>query len=260
MKNLVIAICLIFLLAACEAEPTPFPVELPPTPEPTLAPTAIPAVRYGLDANTAGFVPDLAEIEARAVLFTEAMNPADLGARFDLIAAYGSLDGWLHVPQTPTVTLIVNPAAVSPEVVSIILRGVDPGAVVTGLGIPGAMVVENLSIPPDDLLNELANLGSPDGLGLAMGVTYIPGASMIQAQLAAININTRIVMVSHTEIEQAFANNQIQLALISWTDTPPDLFSVENMINLYRLPISYLAVDGLNISFTRGGFPIGAWE
>ncbi|PJF22029.1 MAG: hypothetical protein CUN56_08040 [Phototrophicales bacterium] len=255
-KQIPLILICVLILAACEAEPTPFPVDLPPTPEPTLAPTAIPAVRYGLDVNTAGWMPNASSM----IVMTEAVDPADLGGRFDLIAAYGLLDGWQQAPQPANVTLIVDPLAISSDLIMVIFQAVDPGAVVTNLAIPGSMVLENLHVPPDMLLNTLANLGKPDGLGMAMGVTFVPGAEIIQAQLAAVNIHTRLVNLSHSEIAQAFAEKQIQLALVTWSDSPPDFSSAENMLNLYALPISYLAVDDLEITFTEQGFPVAHWR
>jgi hypothetical protein len=53
------------------------------------------------------------------------------------------------------------------------------------------------------------------------------------------------------------------IALITWATpeqrrTWTDLAGDTNVFDLFTLPISYLAVDGLNINFAPDGFPLAS--
>jgi hypothetical protein len=103
----------LFLLAACQPEPTPFPVDVPSPYAATSVPTTTgsPSVRYALAANTEGFAADLELIEAVAQVeqLTHAPRLEDLGNRFDILAAYADLPGGTRSPVVPHVSLVVNP-------------------------------------------------------------------------------------------------------------------------------------------------------
>src|SRR5512145_2156078 len=149
-----LAITIFLGLTACEPEPTPFPVDVPlaetavltPPPAVTLeATSAAPGVvRYALAANTTGLVADLPLLAASAQVetLTEPVNPADLGLRYDLIAAYGDLPGSARSPVMPHVALIINPAAPpldNPELVAVIRRSLNPNEMLETLNLPGAV-------------------------------------------------------------------------------------------------------------------------
>jgi hypothetical protein len=115
----------------------------------------------------------------------------------------------------------------------------------------------------DLLRQELANAGFPDGFDLTIGHTYTPGALQIAKQFDRIGLITRLLLMDESELMAAFASGQLHLALIAWT-TPESRqewaahFGEENVIDLYALPISYLASPGLSITFTVNGWPLAA--
>src|SRR5262245_16264955 len=85
----------VLLVAACGPEATPYPVDIPSATTSTPQTSDTSTIRYALAANTNGLVSDLSLIQASAQIeqLTEAVNPADLGNRYDLVAAYGDLPG-----------------------------------------------------------------------------------------------------------------------------------------------------------------------
>jgi hypothetical protein len=111
----------------------------------------------------------------------------------------------------------------------------------------------------------MANLGYPDGARIVLGHTFAPGVNEVAERLAAVNVRTRIVALEHDELRAAMANGRVHMALVTWI-TPEDqqewqtAFGAASTANLYNLPISYLAVPGLNITFTPGGWPLGTWQ
>ncbi|MBC7871994.1 MAG: hypothetical protein H7Y09_14205 [Chitinophagaceae bacterium] len=249
-------------LSACEAPATPFPVEIAAT-ETMPSPIAtIEPIRYALDVNTIGFIAEMDQLQAAAqveILGTTA-NPADLGGRYDLVAAYGAQSGWTLSPITLHIALVIG--QIEDETLSEILRAsINPQIVVDNLGIPGAIAEPTDILSASTLRAQMANRGKPDGYGLAIGAAYLPGAAQIVEQWTAINIETRLLWMSNAQIFTALESGEIQIALITWTTSEErqnwvERFGAENIIDLYTLPISYLAVPGLNISFTPGGWPL----
>ena len=63
------------------------------------------------------------------------------------------------------------------------------------------------------------------------------------------------------EIAARLSSGQIHLALVAWTaseqrETWVTRLSSANVIDLYTIPISYLALPELTITFTQGGWPL----
>jgi len=249
-------------LSACEAQATPFPVELAATATlpPPMATTE--PIRYALDANTIGFIAEMDQLQAAAQITLLATNatPADLGVQYDVIAAYGAQSGWTLPPITPHIALVIGQIE-DATLTEILRQSINPQLVVDGLGISGA-TAEIVSIASASTLRaQMANRGKPDGYGLAVGAAYTPGAAQIAEQWAAINIETRLLWMNNAQIFTALESSEIQIALITWATSEEqqnwiERFGTENIIDLYTLPISYLAVEGLNISFTPGGWPL----
>lgn len=268
-------LCLIILLAACGPEATPFPVDLPTpdtamsaslgTPEAAPGVNAAPGViRYALAANIAGLVDDLSLIEqtARVETLAAPVNPDDLGSRYDIIAAYGDLPGGQRSPIEHHVALVLNPA-LSPtndaDIAGILRRAINPQAILPAMTIPGAMPELLESDSPTTLRVELANAGWPDGFDLNLVYDDAPGVEAVIAALQSISI---VVYARQADDAlAAFETNQANLALITWS-TPEERATWEkregdaNVIPLYTLPISYLAVEGLTITFTPSGWPV----
>jgi len=261
---------MVLLIGACSDDAaTPFPAQLPTTPTSPPQATDIPPIRYVLGANTIGYVADLAALEAAAQVEqrAESVDPAGLGGAFDLVATYGAYEGWQRSPLTPQAMLVINPDAdpLTPDLADLLRRAINPQPVVDALGIPGVNPAMVMSVSPRALREQLANAGRPDGLQIALGHTFVPGAEAIAAQLDAINVDVRLVAVPADEINAALTAGRVQMALVTWTDPAQQadwrgLFGAAYTADLYNLPISYLAVDGLTINTTPGGWPLPGWE
>src|SRR5689334_10569755 len=108
--RLFVLLVLFLVSAACTPEATPFPVDVP-----TFASAASSAnqtiIRYALAPNTNGLVSDLVLIEKATQIeaLDTAINPADLGSRFDIAAAYGDIPDGMRSPITPHIALVINP-------------------------------------------------------------------------------------------------------------------------------------------------------
>lgn len=257
------------LLTACEAKPTPFPVDIPVTPTVTPDPTPIPPVRYALAPNTAGFVTDIDRIRATAQVeqLTNTVNPSDLGLLYDLVAVFGEYPGWTRTDVTPQVMFLVNPNAAPLDVQTafLIRLSVNADEVVNALGIPGVAAADpppdTLPLTPQEIRAEFANLGRPDGFRLALGYVPVPGADTIFAQLNTVNVETRRVLAADEQIRADLAAGRLHLAIVTWY-TPEeqqawrDLVGTDYALDLYNLPISFLAIPELTVTFTEGGWPL----
>jgi hypothetical protein len=258
----------LLVLAACEPEPTPFPVTMPETPTVEPQVTAVPVIRYAFSGNTIGFVEELDQIEARAQveMITDVVDPAQLGTRFDLVATYGVYDGWSRSPINPQVMLVINPKAdpLTLGLADVIRRSIQPQSIVEGIGWPGMTPSVVVTTSAVALREELANLGYPDGVKIALAHTFVPGADQIAQRLNQINVQVRTLAMSRDELETALLEGRVHIGLIAWVDEAErdhwsQLFGAAFTTDLYNLPISYLAIPQLAISFTGGGWPVGDW-
>lgn len=257
---------LILFLAACGPEVTPFPASLP-TEAATLTPGGVQAVRYALAANAEGLVADIDLIQASAQIeqLHEAVHPDDLGIRYDMVAVYGDLPGGTRSPVTLHVVLVMNadvPPLDNPVLLDALRKSVNPGAAAEALSIPGLTAETVDHDEARDLRVQLANAGWPDGFGLQMGAAGVPGVGALIGQWQAAGIAVQTQPMSEAEIKAGFESGRIQAALTAWTSEEEragwgQRMGSENVLDLYSVPISYRAVDGLKISFTPGGWPIG---
>lgn len=262
----VLLMCFFLIIAACTEEPTPFPADIPGETEAAIPVGESSVIRYVLAANTEGFVSELELIEASAQVeqLTEPVTPDDLGTEYDLFAAYGDLPGGTRSPVMPHVTLVIK-SDIAPlddlSLRNILIRSLSPKAVVDRLGIPGATPAELESTTSGLLRAELANAGWPDGLSLILGYAHTPGALQVAEQLQMAGIHARLSPMNQRELKNAFDAGTIQAGLITW-NTPEEHaewvehFGSSNVINLYSIPISYIARPDLSIDFTPGGWPL----
>ncbi|MBI1259113.1 MAG: hypothetical protein GC204_16715 [Chloroflexi bacterium] len=241
-----VAAGLLLLVCACEPEATPLPVNLPtlPPPSPT-AGTPMP-LRYAVAPDALPYLTyqDRSLISASAQLIELDTSPiaADLGTRYEIVVALGDLPDGTRTGSPLQINLSMNialPPLDDPRLVDILRRAIDPQKLVSALALPG---VQAVSAAPSDTLSirtDLANAGYPDGFDLTIAAA--PAAAALTQLLGAVNIETRVVTSADEPTHLSFVNGQ----------PPPS-----NVIPLYTLPISYHAVDGLNITFTPNGFPI----
>ncbi len=271
MKQTVWVLLMLGLLVACEPEPTPFPVDVPVTPTPTPEPTPILPVRYALAPNTQGLIEDFDVIQASAEVeqLFDGVAPNELGTRFDVVATYGEFSGWSQSEANPHAMLIINPETepLDAQFAYLISLGIDPTAIVEAIDVPGISPADSTQnaakMKSSQIRSDMANLGRPDGFRLGLGAAFIPGARQVADHLETINIETRITQGSNDQLRDDLTAGRIHLALVSWTSEREravwhDLFGVDYAIDLYTVPISYLATPELSITFTDGGWPIAS--
>jgi hypothetical protein len=259
---------LALVLAACEAQPTPFPVDLPSVPTSTPEPSIAAPIRYALDANTLGYVADIEMIEGSAQVeqLTEEINPNDFGNRYDIAAGYGVWSDWTRSPVIPHVALILNdnaPPLDSLLLANVVRLSVNAEAIVAELGIPGVVADESTASSVQTLRAELANQGYPDGLKLTLAYAYTPGVVQLAHQLRAAGIEVQAAPMVDADIQAALSEKWLHLALVAWTTeeqraTWAAQVGEENVVNLYILPISYRALPEFTITFTPSGWPIAS--
>lgn len=253
------------ILAACEPQATPFPVEMPPTSAPSPTPGALLPLRYALDANMAGFVPDLPLIAgAQIEQLAERLSPQAVGTQYDVGVAYGEWAGLTRAAIIPHVALLINPSAPPLDqsaLVEIVRQSINTDALAAALNIPGVIASPHTTAPIPTLRTQLANLGYLDGIVLYLAYAYLPGVSQIAGQLDSVNIRSEIRALTDAEIVTGFAQNWLHLALVRWSDAQQRaawaaLVGETQIIDLYILPISYQALPDLTITLSPGGFPI----
>ncbi len=255
-----IVLCVFLLIAACTPTATPFPASLPTTetPTPQTFPTAPPPLRYGIGANAAGYIDDIANIEAQAIIhyLPDSGNLAALGEQVDIIVAFGDWGGWERSPITPFVGLVINQRIApfnNPELAHMLAQTIDGWTIVEQLTISGAFGLTNETIPVRDGRVQLANNGWPDGVTITLGHLPIPGIEQIIEQMNTYGIEVQLQSFQDTEaVLAALANDRLQAAVIMYDGQQ----APQEVIPLYGLPISYIAIENLNITFTSNGWPL----
>lgn len=264
-----ILIIAVLVLTACQPDPTPFPVNIPVTESASAqAPVSVTpgTIRYALAANTIDAIPDIALImeSSQVEYLSQPVNPADLGARYDIIVTYGNVPDGVVSPVTVHVALILNTGRSFFEGIqlpSLLNRSLDPRTVVNMLGIPGSIPDQADTVDAGAIRGELANAGFPDGLIVNIVSAYSPGVSAIKAVFQAAGVESQWALASPQSISEVFQSGDVLAALVTWTTSESravweSVSDPENVIDLFTIPISYLAVDGLTITFTSSGFPL----
>ncbi len=257
------------ILAACQQQATPFPVDVvldtTPTAQAPETPAAIgqTTIHYALDKNANGFAADLENLPPSIQLeqLETSVNPADLDARFDLMAAYGLWPDATPSPVLSRVVLVINPIAPldNPALVRVIETGLDMNALDRELNLAGMEIAPLEQQGINQLRQELANQGWPDGFDLTLAHELIPGYQQISEQLARLNIHTR-------QIPYTADTTRTNLLLVTWqTSDERDIwaryFGDETiLVDLYSLPISYWASPDLPLTFSKLGWPLPVIE
>jgi hypothetical protein len=258
LKRLFLLLLVCLMLVACEAQATPISgVQTPTaTTEPMI--TLPLQIRYGLYANVLGFVQDLDILQASALV--EAISAENAIPDYDVVVAYGIYDGWQQSPVKQHVSLIINPNLVplDDENISNIVR-----QLAYSLELPDIFYIPKPLPPAIQSVTEaktaLANVGYPDGFVLTMAVNIVPALEAIAAQFTERNIDLHIIE-SESDV---LAKNRAHLILALWTEDAQRTAWIEqvgeqNVVDLFTLPISYLASDELHITFTEYGWPVPA--
>ncbi len=241
---------LILLACACAPEPTPLPVILPTLPPATAAPAADATdapLRYALAPDALPYLSaaDRAAISAHAgiIALDSPPDPADLGSAYDLIVSLAALPDASLSPTELQISLLIDTSLVpldDPQLADLLRLAIDPQAVARALGISSEQAGASPTLTTAALRADLANAGYPDGFDVALAADGLPGAGTIAQMLAAVGIDARAVTAQPAHLTLTSA-------------APPDASAA---LPIYRLPIHFLAVDGLSITFTPSGFPI----
>lgn len=260
---------LLTLLSACQPDATPIAAVLPITPTPAIEETLPPPIRYAIGNMAQGNIAtqDLIAENALIIPLADTSDTSGLGADYDILAEYGLHEGWQQSPVLPTVSLIINPklAPLDKDTVANIIRNsLDSGKIALETGIIGTIPLSSLALDSAPLRAELANMGYPDGFDLHIGNAFIPHAEAITSQFLSVNIDSLITQYSNEDILTAINRNRLHLALVKWHNVAEKsawtaLVGENNFIDLYQLPISYLAMPDLKITFSEDGFPIASY-
>jgi hypothetical protein len=95
-------------------------------------------------------------------------------------------------------------------------------------------------------------------------VAFVPQADVISEQLLSVNFDSQTARYTQEDIITAINRNRLHLAIVKWHTVAEKaqwtaLVGENNVIDLYQLPISYLAMSDLKISFSDDGFPIASY-
>lgn len=248
-----------FLLAGCTPDATPFPVLVPtetatPTPIPQnfgQTPDAPQVIRYGVSQQMRFDLPQNSTVQ----LLT-ALDPAQLGSSYEVLLTYGAVDGWERAPTSHNVSIALNTnrgPLNTPAIADIVRRALNPQGLIAMLNIPGAAPLSVQPADPQALRIDLANAGYPDGFMLrVLDRQFAAGAAAVRVQLQALGLD---VILLHTPTLTAPDAELFVWSNESVREAQMNLYGAENIIDLYSLPISYLAADGLTITFNADGLP-----
>jgi hypothetical protein len=244
VKRCLLLILSAWLLLACEADATPIALVNEPTSEAATAiPTNPPDLRYGIFVNAEGFVSDLAEIQSRASV--EIFYDAGRYTDYDIVAAYGVFEGWQLSPVQQQLILTINPNLApmnDANIRALILQSIDSAALTERLAINGMQANNVTALSPSSIRTSLANMGYPDGLELSLASSPVPGLELLLNQFAASNIRIQFVNAGNPA--------HLSLAMLTAAET------LENTLELYSLPISYFAREGISVEFSENGWPL----
>jgi hypothetical protein len=262
-------ILILIVFSACQPEATPIANLAPPTATLEIVETIAPPVHYVLGANIQNIDSIRDEISQSALLIPASVLTEEslLGTDYDIIADYGIVDGWQQSPVIPTVSLIINPN-LSPlnddTIANVIRSGIDGVRIVDQTNISGTRPLAISTIQLTSLKTEFANMGYPDGFELQISIADIPNNDAIISELRGLNIDLQVKYDTLENTVTQLTQNRLHLALIKWHDVSEKALwtsavSEMNVIDLYQLPISYLASPTLTITFADNGFPIASY-
>ena len=89
----------------------------------------------------------------------------------------------------------------------------------------------------------------------------MPGAQAVADALRAVRIGAILTNAGESDFGPTLDTSAPHLILAGWTNDNQKQSWIAragevNVVELYTVPISYLAVDGLQISYAPGGFPV----
>lgn len=275
-------ICLLICLTGCGAAATPFPVDFAAdaagvaadTPafsstealNPESSRTTASAIRYGLAPNLKAVQLDFALLGGALQIsqLDEDAQLAQIGSAYDIVVAYGDLPNGQRSPVSHHVALIINPNIppfTDPTRLAIVRTILDAAELSGQLTIAGVEFAALAGSPAGSVRIELANAGTPDGIRTVIGVLGLPAEGLMLQQLNAAGISTRALRLTRDQIDRAIQESVLNLAIIQWT-TPAERAAwvarvgEANVLDVLTLPISYIAMPDLQVTFNEDGWPV----
>lgn len=253
------------LLVGCEAQATPIAsistetTESAQPPASVTSATTVLELRYGILAHTLPYISEIDRIEA--IGSVEAVAVGNVLGDFDIVAGYGVYDAWQQSPISQRVSLVINPnlAPLTEDTIRMLIpQMIDSQSIVANLDIPGVQQATAQTLTASSSIRTtLANAGYPDGFALTLATESVPALDMIVSQFADNAIQVRLIPLD----DEVLTNQQTHLVLLVWAQEEERSAWVaqvgeNNVIDLWTMPISYLAAEGLTIEFAENGLPI----
>jgi hypothetical protein len=205
-------------------------------------------IRYGLLPNAASYAP-LDELQSARVDVSTLAEGSDPAA-YDVTVGYGTINGWQAVPVSlEPVSLVFDtsrPPFNEAALVDVVHEAVDVQQVLAEMQIDGVEALVSRAETANSRL-ALARSGFPDGISLYGQVDNLPGAMMVIQQLGAANIDVQVV---------DSADAHLRVARLSQTERSE--LTPEQVVDLYKLPMSYTANENLLVTFMDDGWVIAA--
>lgn len=267
MRYLFLSLLSLILLTGCEAQATPLAAVNAPT---VVAPefvdvTQPPPLRYGIADHTLPYISNLEQIRENGLVESMPPNP-DLTV-YDMAIAYGIYDGWQQAPKNHHIILILNPNLApidNLEIQTLLRQALNPQEIANSTGMTGLIITPNETLPTSQIRSTLANLGYPDGFRLTVALNTIPAGNIVLQQLNSANIEvTPLDIESPEEAQIILENNSAHALLLRLTGDDARSTWVEqvgesHLIDLFTLPISYVATETITVSFSADGWPIAS--
>lgn len=255
MRKLLVLAVALTVLVGCEQTATPLPValQITDTPVPT---SEVPRLRfaYSVDALAAFAGRDTLAEEADLLIYDPQV---DIQTPYDVVVILGTSENSTLAPQPISVRLILDttqPPLDDPEVERLVRLAFDPTRLAGAFGyLSAAPVSENdETVDPARVRTELANMGYPDGLPVTVLSECVPGSEALLELLRPFAINVRLI----TENGSTFPSSDADAAIVGSNPAWLSQMDAADVIDLYTVPISYRAGDGIALSFDAQGFPV----
>lgn len=244
------------LLVGCTPQATPIAPVISASPDaPAQTVTDAPFLGYAVAPDLMRWLPDSIHNDR---IIIESYDGTSIEG-YDLIVTYGDYAGWQKSPIGHVATLLIDPQRPpldQADIRDLLTQALDPQAIIALINMPGMLPSESTrTLTPVQIRERLANLGYPDGISLTIVSERADLVTAIQTQLQSTSFLLTTLATPENDVRDRFTSGRTNLALIV---APPDTIASEDGITLplLTIPISYLAREGLPITFTENGLPI----
>ena len=273
-RGTLVVLLLSLLLSACDTPATPVaavtqPVAASLDTTAAAVESSTPPLRYGIPDTTRPYLSDSTLSMLRGVAEIAPWSADTDPATFDIIAGYGTVEGWQVSAVSHQMHLLIN-ADLSPlnnvRLREMVQEAIDPAALTAPLPFSGVQTGTIAPVNPALLRTELANLGYPDGFRLTLAYTDSPGIAdaltALRQQLINSNLETVPLAITPADVPNVLSQNRAHLVLawVTQSEQVAQWTAPENVSSavLYTLPIGYTTRENIAIEFTADGWPLPA--